>query len=295
MYKKAVACVVVSAVVCLVIVGGALVLRQQSRPAYSMFCWDTDNMQKENRSALDQVIKEANINEIYQEFSQDEAELQQTASFLEDMNRKDISLYALLGEAEWAYEEDGKSLVTEIEQVQKLRKTLENGQQIQGIMVDVEPYVLNEWDSGTEERNMLMQSYLRGIAAAYNAANDYGLELLVCIPLFYNATCPEVLETLISEHCDGIAVMNYNRENEYAQMKDEVEMARKYQKRVICIYELQQPGKHDLTDINTYYHAGLKVLWASRETLEQQFAYERLSFSYHYYDPLQELLEQLPQ
>ncbi len=88
--------------------------------------------------------------------------------------------------------------------------------------------------------------------------------------------------------------MNYNRENEYAQMEDEVELAREYQKRIICIYELQQPGKHGLTDINTYYHAGLKVLQASRETLEQQFAYGRLSFSYHYYDPLLELLEQLP-
>lgn len=292
MCKKAAAAVVVFALVCIVMAGGVLV--QQRAPAYSMFCWGTDNMRQENRKALDQVIKDADIDEIYQEFPQDEAELEQTDSFLKNMNRQDIAVYALLGEAKWAYEEDGESLIAEIERIQKLRKTLENGQQIQGIMVDVEPYVLDEWDGGTEERSTLMRRYLSGIAEAYGAAKDCGLELLVCIPVFYNATCPEVLEALVSEHCDGIAVMNYSRENEYEQMEEEVNLARQYQKRIICIYELQQPGKHDLTDINTYYHAGLKVLWASRETLEQQFAYDRLSFSYHYYDPLRELLEQLP-
>lgn len=294
MYKKAVTIVVVLALVCLVIAGSVLALRQQSRPAYSMFCWDTDNMRQENRSALNQVIKQANINEIYQEFSQDETELEQAASFLKDMYRQDVAVYALLGEAEWAYEENGESLVAEIERIQGLQETLGGDQQIQGIMVDVEPYLLEEWDGGTEARNTLMQSYISGIAAAYSTARDCGFEFLVCIPMFYNATCPDILESLVSAYCDGIAVMNYNRENEYVQLEDEVDLARKYQKRIVCIYELQPSGKHDLADMNTYYHVGLKVLQASRETLEQQFDYDRLSFSYHYYAPLQEMLEQLP-
>ena len=52
-----------------------------------------------------------------------------------------------------------------------------------------------------------------------------------------------VLEQIVKEGCDGIAVMNYNRADEYGQMETEVELAEKYGKKVICIYELHGTGK----------------------------------------------------
>ena len=99
------------------------------------------------------------------------------------------------------------------------------------------------------------------------------------------------LEKLISYACDGVAVMNYNRRDEYGQMAMEVGFAREYGKEILCIYELQKPGKHELEEINTYANEGLKALWKSRERLEKQFGYDKLGFAYHYYKPLKEMLE----
>ena len=73
-------------------------------------------------------------------------------------------------------------------------------------------------------------------------------------------------------------------------MAKEVGYAREYGKGVICIYELQKPGRHQLEEINTYSEQGLEALWESSRRLEDQFGYDRLQFAYHYYNPLKEML-----
>ena len=104
---------------------------------------------------------------------------------------------------------------------------------------------------------------------------------------------PQVLEALVSGACDGVAVMNYDRRDEYGQMAAEVALAERYGKGVRCIYELQEPGEHGLEEIHTYAGAGLEALWQSAEELEAAFGYEGLGFAYHYDEPLRELLAEL--
>ena len=140
-----------------------------------------------------------------------------------------------------------------------------------------------------------MNSYLECMERAYEYARQNDLIFWVCIPTFYDATCDEILVSLIADACDGTAVMNYNRTDEYLQMAKEVGYAREYGKQILCIYELQQPGYHYLEEINTYYGPGLEALWQSAERLERQFGYEKLEFAYHYYSPLKEMLEEREQ
>ena len=287
---KKVWCLLIPAVILAIASGSLYFYRNNISKNYGMFCWDENIILQENRNKLKQVIKKAGVHELYQEFGALANE--DTAAFLKDMNRQKVAVYALIGKAEWGLEKDGATLCREIEAIGQENQTLKYG--IQGIMVDVEPYVLEQWDSGAESRRTLIQGYVEGMTAAYQTAKKYQLELLACIPTFYSSTNPQELKHLVEDGCDGIAIMNYNRENEYAQIVDEVELARQNNKRVICIYELQAPGKHDLEDINTYYHIGLKVLHASRQTLQKQLEYEKLGFAYHYYEPLYELLQETP-
>ena len=109
-------------------------------------------------------------------------------------------------------------------------------------------------------------------------------------PYLYDAVDKDMLEELISNGCDGVAVMNYNRRDEYGQIAMETGFAREYGKGIICIYELQKPGNHDLEDENTYANEGMEALWQSSKRLERQFGYERMRFAYHYYRPLKEML-----
>ncbi len=258
---------------------------------FGMFSWSAEVLVPEEAEELFACASRAGISEVYQHFPKEslmpEGEAQ---AFVSGLRKKQIDVYALVGEAQWAYDAEGESLIKRIQRVADYNERQPQSGKICGVMVDIEPYLLEEWEDKQEKRPALMQSYLGCIQQGYRYAAQHDLEFWVCIPIFYDASCPDVLETLVRDCCDGIAVMNYNRSDEYAQMAKEVELARLHGKGVICIYELQQPGKHGLEEINTYANQGLEALWQSAEGLERQFQYDGLRFAYHYYQPLKEML-----
>ena len=161
---------------------------------------------------------------------------------------------------------------------------------------------------GSEALSILMQCIL-----------DPGSEVLIPEPFYPNyatficaafgsirpiPTSPEegyhyadraLIEPLINENTRAILITNPSNPTGVILTAEErqmlLELAREHGKRVICIAELQAPGRHELTEINTYYGVGLRPLLASWEVLADRFDYSGLSFSYHYYAPLLELLE----
>ena len=255
---------------------------------YSVFRWDGVVTQGEERENFYQLLEKGRIGELYQFLSQQELQEEDTRDYLTALGERNIAVYALAGEPEWGLDSSADAIVEQLDAVDKANQALPTDCRIKGLMVDVEPYLLDEWE---EDRENLMRTFADCIVTAYQHAKGLGLEFLVCIPTYYSVVCPEELERIIANGCDGIAIMNYDRTNEYEQIVDEVELARNYSKRVINIAELQEPGKHDLTDLNTYYSTGLKVLYASWETLADRFAYEKLSFCYHYDLPLAQMLD----
>ena len=267
--------------------------KKESEPlsGYGMFSWHAEAIADAQAQDLDACMDKAGVTEIYQHFSNSTSE-EEIVSFVERMSKRNVAVYALIGEAEWAYEKERSQLLAQLKWISQYNEGQKKSARIQGVMVDVEPYILKEWDEGDEERDALMKGYVGGMEQAYGYASDQKLELLVCIPTFYDVTNEELLEQLVAQACDGIAVMNYNRTDEYGQIAKEVGFAREYGKEVLCIYELQKSGVHDLEEINTYAEKGLDALWESADRLKRQFGYERLRFAYHYYEPLRELLGQ---
>lgn len=264
---------------------------EKPEEGFGMFSWDEGVMEPEEWQTLYEVMDEADVTVIYQKFSREILESEESGAFVTGLKERDVDVYALMGEASWAYERDGRSLIEQIRHVAEYNQRHKDKGKIQGVMVDVEPYLLDEWNGGGEKREELMAGYAACMERAYGFALEKGLDFLVCVPTFYDATNDQILERLVAYGCDGIAVMNYNRKDEYGQMAKEVGFAREYGKKVICIYELQKPGKHELEEINTYANEGLEALRQSAWRLGRQFGYDRLRFAYHYYKPLKELLE----
>ncbi len=259
---------------------------------FGMFSWEEEVLSEDEAGRMADCIRKATVTEVYQEFTEESLVDGRAAFFTKGLCQQGVSVYALMGAAEWAYEKDAGALTEKIRSVAAFNEKQPEGAGIRGVMVDVEPYTLAEWGEGKETRKILMESYLSCMSAAYVCAQTYGLEFLVCIPKSYDDSYPDILEKLIAGACDGIAVMNYDRTDEYTQMAKETGYAREYQKRIICIYELQRVGTHNLEEINTYHNVGLEALWESARRLRQQFGYERLSFAYHYYLPMRELLSE---
>lgn len=266
--------------------------KETDKHGFGIFSWNEEMMSEDEAQNLSVCLERTNISTVYQQFSE-EMLLSEEASaedFIDRMKKDNVQVYGLMGQAEWAYDRDGKNLIDNMDYIATYNEKQAKDARIKGILVDVEPYLLKEWDEGWEARAQLMEGFLSGMEHAYGYALKNQLEFWVCIPTFYDSTNKDILEALISRCCDGVAVMNYNRTDEYGQMAMEIGFAREYGKGIICIYELQKPGRHSLEDINTYANEGLDALWQSSERLKRQFGYERLGFAYHYYKPLKEML-----
>ncbi len=265
--------------------------KETKKQGFGVLSWNKE-MISEEEEILSACLEKADISTVYQQFSEEMllAEEENAKSFLDQMNKAGVEVYGLMGQPEWAYDRDGKTLIDQMQRIVTYNEKQKEDVRIKGILADVEPYLLEEWDQGRKARAQLMADYLTGMESAYEYALENQLEFWVCIPTFYDAVDKDMLEELISNGCDGVAVMNYNRRDEYGQIAMETGFAREYGKGIICIYELQKPGNHDLEDENTYANEGMEALWQSSKRLERQFGYERMRFAYHYYRPLKEML-----
>lgn len=270
-------------------------LMHRTGPIEGIFSWTEEAWAEEEREHFLSIASEAGAGEIYQEFSDEALAAGQPEGFIRDLAAEGIQVYLLCGSPEWGYERDGASLCGKIRTVAAYNQS-HSGGKIQGIMADVEPYLLPEWESGGQSRVKLMETWLEGMKTAYQQAKEQELALIVCIPNFYDETSPDILNALIEKGCDAAAVMNYNRRDEYGQIEEEAALAARYGKKILCVYELQKAGSHGLTEANTYASEGMDALFASMRKLEKAFAdtdpKADLTFAVHYYEPLKEMIEQ---
>ncbi len=294
MKKRTKAVIIVCAVLLLTVTALVFFFRQGysqlfPKKGYGLFSWEETVIEETEWDSLSACIDQTGVTEVYQCFEA-EGLLDNASGFVSRLHGKGVAVYALMGNSEWAYEADGASIIYQVKRVAEYNNAQGRESRIKGVMVDVEPYLLSEWDEGGDARTALMSRYLLGMSSAYEYASQNNLEFWVCIPTFLERNNKEILEALIARSCDGVAVMNYNRTDEYGQMAMELGFAREYGKKIICIFELQEPGNHSLEDIHTYANQGLDALHRSAERLEKQFGYDGLHFAYHYYKPLRQML-----
>lgn len=252
----------------------------------SVFSWESTYMEEENEEALAAALDKLDCSVIFQNFEGVPDQL--TKEFLRRRKQSGQAVYALAGAAEYALEKDAGSMIKEIDRIAEINKQLSGGVRIEGLVLDVEPYTLEQWDKDSKD---VMITYVMNVKMAYAHAKKQKLVLYLCIPNFYDRTGYEKqLENLIAEGCDGIAIMNYNKADEAGQIETEIRLAQQYEKGVINITELQRPGVWDLTSENTYYEDGMDAVRESWDRLQKAYPDAKLGFSYHYLEPAMEIM-----
>lgn len=276
------ALIALGAVVCL---GGTA---RRSDAGIALFSWNADVMQEKERAALFDLMRQQGITTLYQYFSEDLPD-EAVEPFLRAAYDFDIRVYLLTGEPEWGLDETAQSICAQIERAKHWREQW--GQELlAGVMLDVEPYLTASWQ---ESPYRTMGCYLRAMKAAHAAAQEAGLDLIACIPYFYDDDGLLLeLEELIAEGCDGIAVMNYYRGREYEHLETELALAGKYGRTVVTVAELQQPGQYGLQEINTYAGQGYEAVLAMWKQLTNRPAAGGVSLGLHHYEALKELLDE---
>ena len=231
-------------------------------------------------------MKEAKLNTLFQSISTTEDI--NYDEFLTSAKNQNIKIYALTGTPEWALSEDGESMIKRVEFIAKINEHLPDDTKIKGIVMDVEPYLLDGFE---ENRKEIMKKFISAISKTYEIAKKYDLELVVCIPYYYDHwNLESELEEIII-NSDTIAIMNYYREKEIEHMEYEAVLSRKHNKEVMTIYELQEPGLYGLTERNSYYGMSIENVYESFEEIKSYYSDQKVSVAFHEYEFLKELLE----
>lgn len=268
-----------------------------------LFSWSAETVNKTD-GELFKLMKEQGLTVLYQNISSKNSRQEQMSVFVESAMNEGITVYYLTGDASWGLDPDGERLCEAVKDAVAYNRRIKrkflarreaDGKQwstipqLAGIVFDVEPYTLKEWD---ENPSKVMDSFVSGMKEAYALAQDYGLEVIVCIPFHYdNKGQQKGLEELIKNGCDSIAVMNYYRGAEVKNIATEVELASKYGKGLITIYELQKADGSSVKEINTYYNSGLAALRRSYQSVLEAYPNQAISIAYHDYKALKEVLK----
>lgn len=264
-------------------------LRRKTVYSGGLFNWNFSAVQAEPEALL-ALMAQHGLTELYQTVPAG-AKAEELEGFLSQASQQGVRVYVLAGEPEWGREADGDSLRTVLARVSRWNRALPEGSRFAGVLSDIEPYLLREWQEASG-RAPLMDSFVKGYRAAFAQARQDQLELLACIPYFFDTEgFSEELRVLTAEGCSGLAVMNYYRGGEEKHMRTEADYAKQYGKRILTIYELQPPGTHGLTERNTYYEEGLEALSENYRALRWAFWPQRVDYALHTYQVLRELTE----
>lgn len=252
-----------------------------------MFEWQEERVK--DRNDVNELIGKFQITDWYQELSVP-VDRKTTAAFVSHLHQSKVKAYALVGETEWGYEADGASLIAYLEELVRYNAGVKPAERLDGVMVDVEPYTRSRWK---EDPARHMETYVSGMIEAYHYAQKHDLIFIACIPRHYDDQgLTELLEILIRDGCDEVAVMDYDCGTEAEKLETEARFAEKYDKALHCILEFQRVGKHGLTEDKTYRNKGLAAAEAAWNQVDQAFPSISIVHDYHWSKPLIEMMEE---
>lgn len=251
-----------------------------------LFCWDKEVLNdRAQRDTLWHAMEQYDLHELYQYIPAD-LPPKSLSSFFAEAEEHRIKVYLLTGDPAWARDGTGEALVDAVRQAASVRRRM-GGSALKGVMMDVEPHLLPEWE---KDSGKLMDSYVSAMKAAREQAEVSGLFLYACIPYYYDSEeLTFYLNALMEQGCHGIAVMNYYRENETKHLRYEWQQAKRLNKPIVNVYELQAPGIHDLSEINTYHESGMAGIAKSFRSIRKSLPYDYLTFAVHDYNSLLEV------
>ena len=254
----------------------------------SIFSWEEEYLLPDMEDEIKKAVETLECGTVYQQIPSD-TDMDVIKDYLKRRKESGQDVYYLAGDSRWAIQKDAEAMLQAVETVGKWNKEVSTEGGFSGIVWDVEPYLLERWDT---DPVTVMAQFVQNAAKAYEAAKEQNLLVILCIPNFYDSMGMEQsLEKLIRSGCDAVAVMNYDKTDEAGQIFEEAAIAEKYGKGIIHITEMQRPGTHELEQKNTYYEDGIEAVQKSWRHLRGEIPNKNLGFSWHYLKPILELLD----
>ena len=261
--------------------------KEHDRGIYS---WKSEYISEEKEDVLQRVMELTDCNVLYQEVGTNK-DPQEVAAFLQRRGKQKQKVYFLCGDASWAIEKNAESMLNQLSQVVAYNEAAGEYKFV-GIQFDVEPHGLDDFEEHADE---YMAQLVENCKTVYEAAREEGILIEICIPYWWDDSSrgyDDLLEDLIANGCDSIAVMNYYKKNkELSNIQTEVELCRKYGKGIVNATETMKPGDHGLTENNTYHYDGVDAIEKMWNLLDGFIQYDKMGYAFHHLDMMIEILE----
>ncbi|WP_139368002.1 hypothetical protein [Priestia abyssalis] len=238
----------------------------------STWIWD-------GRADVDlQFAKKNDVNQLYYYIEKD-INFEQVSSVIKRANEMDMEVYALQGDPTWIYENG--------EVVEWLSSVKEYNEQsafpFAGIVFDVEPYLLPEWDRDAKSISVQFLSFIRKIESM-----ETELPIKWTVPFWFDNIPGEnglSLAEAIFKETNGIIIMAYRnklfgQDGLLKHIEAEIEWSKKYKTSLIVAVETR---KSEVEKISFYgkgkdqFYSSMKKL---QETLKQEKYIEGISIHY---------------
>lgn len=179
----------------------------------AMWIWGSDVvLNSTSRDKLFTLAAEKDLNRLYlAAWSAFLNEQQALADFIVTANSQGIEVELLFGDPGWALHENHHYVVSIVDQVIAFAERYPEAP-LAGIHLDVEPYLLPEWD---HDMQSLANQFIDMLEAATARANGAALPLFADIPIWYDehsivrAGESRRLHQLVIDVTDGVGLMDY--------------------------------------------------------------------------------------
>lgn len=180
----------------------------------SLWVWDIDPAQNlRARKELLTLCARAAIQNLYLyigDFSEKEDVefARRLESFLREAHRRRLHVEALTGNPIWQFEENHETALRWVRSFLEFNKYRSQEARLDGISLDVEPYLDQKWNEDREGVKSSFLALLKKIRALINEYPDQKFRFGVVAPIFYSAEGPD-FEKTIFETVDYVALMDY--------------------------------------------------------------------------------------
>lgn len=264
--------------------------RTATTGTYGLYCWgDIDD--------LTSLAQQAQVGEVYYAVpgltaTPTAQDIKSCATAIENCQRAGISVWLLAGDPSWGTDETGTEIKKTVEAVAAYNQSARVP--LAGVQLTVNPYALAEWADNPAK---VADAWYKALKAGYDLAAERGVKVMICLPRWLDTLSAQstpngiqgddLLEKLVRDCCDELAVMCCYRGAEVDDLVTEALLAEVYGKRLVCVSDLSAPDG-DITENNTYRTAGLNELYAAWSAVKE--AYPSVGFAYHHAAALSEML-----
>lgn len=241
----------------------------------TLYSWDEEYYTDALATDTFSLLSELNINTIYQNFS--DLYIDDEENIADQILNKGYTLYDLVGDSSWY--NNATKIKEEIDNVYNYN--IRKNNKILGIVLDIEFYTLEEYKNNP---NNVISTLVSTYKEAANYAHSKNINIIFCLPYWLDSEHQTELEEIV-KISDGISIMNYNRSMLIDGISKEVELAKKYGKKIDVISEFQNLGDNNLS----YYNDGIDKALEDWKIINDNYNYSKMSFSFHYLNTLLEL------